>query len=173
LAYVIECFAQLGCDIKAARAGGFVPLIQLSKHQKLVRQFYRVLEDAHLILVSGDGSRKTSVPVDTTPAEAIYNKVIAAYPEHVNVHKLVKVVGSELAPCLTGEKDVIALIFGNKTTKALEDLYEFWPLNRILAIPLGDFLLKAFSNFTGCGKFRILDVGAGTGDTTRPILDIL
>jgi hypothetical protein len=55
------------------------------------------------------------------------------------------------------------LIFGDKTNKeSLADIYANWPLLRTPTILLGDFLIKAFSNSTGTGKFKILEIGAGT-----------
>jgi hypothetical protein len=68
-----------------------------------------------------------SVPVDTMPADTIYWEVLEVYPQHATVHKLVKVIGSQLAACLTGEKNGLQLIFGNKVNKQnLADMYKNW-----------------------------------------------
>lgn len=174
LAYVVEAFADIGCDLKALRPGESVPDIQpktLPRHEKLVRQLYSVLEDGRLISAAKSGLVRTDVPVDTTPAETLYQAIIPRYPESANVHELVKVIGSELAPCLIGEKDGLQLIFGDRKNKhTLEDMYANWPLLRTPTLVLGDFLLEAFTNATGSGKFRILEVGAGTGGTTKYIV---
>jgi hypothetical protein len=95
----------------------------------------------------------------------------AEISDSVNVHKQVKVIGSELAACFTGEQGGLQLIFGNKTNKEnLAHVYENWPLLWTPTLLLGEFL-KAFSNSTGSGKFRILEVGAGTEGTTRYIVN--
>ncbi|KAL5360632.1 hypothetical protein BJX96DRAFT_165303 [Aspergillus floccosus] len=147
-------------------------------HRQLVRQFYRVLEDAGLI-VSTDDDRasftRTQTPVDSTPAETIYHQVIGLYPQHASVNKLVRAVGSELAPCLRGDKEGLQVVFGNRDTKkTLEEMYEFWPLLRTPTLVLGEFLTRAFTKHaTGPGKFRILEIGAGTGGTTRYIVNHL
>jgi uncharacterized SAM-dependent methyltransferase len=52
-------------------------------------------------------------------------------------------------------------------------MYELRPLLRTATLSLGNFLLKALTNATGDGKFRILEVGAGTGGTTRYIVNLL
>ena len=173
LAYVVEAYAELGCDLKKLQPGDSVPEVQsLARHKQLVRQFYRVLEDGHLISATKAGFVRTDTPVDTTPAETLYQKILDPYPQHANVHKLVKVVGSELAACLKGDKDGLQLVFGNRTNKhTLEDMYENWPLLRTPTLLLGDFLMKAFTNFSGSGKFRILEIGAGTGGTTKYIVN--
>ena len=180
LAYVVEAFAELGCDVRKLRSGDTVPQINaLDKHRQLVRQLYRVLEDGRLV-VSHNGSSpstsftRTDVPVDSTPAESIYQDIINLYPQHACVNKLVRTVGSEMAACLRGDKEGIQVVFGNRDTKkTLEDMYEFWPLLRTPALVLGDFLTTAFTKASGGGKFRILEIGAGTAGTTRYIVNHL
>ncbi|KAL4864217.1 hypothetical protein BDV12DRAFT_205861 [Aspergillus spectabilis] len=144
---------------------------------ELVRQLYRVLEDGDIIAPGSDndGFRRTKVSVDSTPAESIYHEIIDLYPQHASVNKLVRAVGSELAACLRGDKEGLQVVFGNRgTKKTLEAMYEFWPLLRTPALVLGEFLTQAFTKHTtGEGKFRILEIGAGTGGTTRYIVNYL
>lgn len=173
LAYTVEAFAQIGCDLKNLQAGDEVPQIQgtLKRHSQLVKQFYRVLEDGDLIESSGASFIRTSTPLDTLPAEDIYHSIIDLHPQHATVTKLVRAVGSEFAKCLTGTKDCLQILFGDRTNKkVLEDMYEFWPLLRTPALVLGDFLAEALTQAAGGGKFRILEVGAGTGGTTRYLI---
>ena len=175
LAYVVEAFAKLGCDLNTMQAGDTVPQVQcLTMHKQLVSQLHRVLADGNLIFAANGGFLRSNVPVDNTPAESLYEKILEPYPQHSSVNKLVNIVGSQLAACLTGEKDGLQLVFGNRTNKhILEDMYENWPLLRTPTLLLGDFLLKAFTNSSGSGKFRILEVGAGTGGTTRYVVNHL
>jgi len=178
LAYVVEAFADLGCDLRKLRSGDAVPQVKaLDRHTQLVRQLYRVLEDGRLVISSKDkkGFTRTDVPVESTPAESIYHQIIDLYPQHASVNKLVRVVGSEMAACLRGDKEGLQVVFGNRDIKkTLEEMYEFWPLLRTPTLVLGDFLTKAFTTkATGGGKFRILEIGAGTGGTTRYIVNHL
>ena len=176
LAYVVEAFADLGCDVRKLRSGDAVPQVNaLDKHRQLVRQLYRVLEDGRLIVSSKDRSfTRTDVPVASTPAESIYHQIIDLYPQHASVNKLVRMVGSEMAACLRGDKEGIQVVFGNRDTKkTLEEMYEFWPLLRTPTLVLGDFLTTAFTKATGGGKFRILEIGSGTAGTTRYIVNHL
>lgn len=175
LAYVVGAFAELGCDLNIMQAGDAVPDIRhLAVHKQLVTQFYRILADGHLISVANGSFLRSNVPVDDTPVENLYQTILDLYPQHASVNKLVKIVGSQLAACLTGEKDGLQLVFGNRTNKQLlEDMYANWPLLRTPTLLLGDFLLKAFNNASGGGHFRILEVGAGTGGTTRYIVNHL
>ncbi|EAW12177.1 putative polyketide synthase [Aspergillus clavatus NRRL 1] len=143
-------------------------------HKKLVRQFHRVLEDGELIFAFGEGFVRTHAPLDPTPAEHIYQAIVDLWPQHKAVTQLVRVIGAKLADCLRGEIDGLQLIFGDRDSKKLlEDMYENWPLLRTPTMLLGDFLKNAFFNSTGRGKFRILEIGAGTGGTTKYIIKYL
>jgi malonyl CoA-acyl carrier protein transacylase/acyl carrier protein/SAM-dependent methyltransferase len=175
LAYVVEAYAKLGCDLKRLSHGDAVPEVQaLPRFKQLVRQYYRVLEDGDLIVSTNGRFIRTDVKVDPTPAEDIYQAMRGRWPQHDNVNELVRVIGVDLAECLIGKKDGLQLIFGNRATKALlEDMYANWPLLRTPTILLGDFLESAFNNSTGSGKFRILEIGAGTGGTTRHLVKYL
>ncbi|KAI0442186.1 BcPKS19, polyketide synthase [Xylaria telfairii] len=175
LSYVVEAFAELGCELESLQPGDPVPQIRaLKRHTQLVAQLYRIVEDGKLIVQTNQGFVRSDLPVDETPAESIYQDLVGAYPQHDDINKLVRAVGSQLAACLTGEQDGLQVVFGNRETKkTLEAMYEFWPLLRTPTLLLGDMLLKAFTNATGGGKFRILEVGAGTGGTTRYITNHL
>ena len=152
--------------------GDVVPEVQaLARHKQLIRQYLRVLEDGDLISAVEDSFVRTNVALDPTSAEDIYQATYDLWPQHSNVNQLVKVIGSELAECLSGETDGLQLIFGNRANKhLLEDMYENWPLLRTPTILVGDFLTNAFTKCTGSGKFRILEIGGGTGGTTKYII---
>ncbi|KAK8108232.1 Methylphloroacetophenone synthase [Apiospora kogelbergensis] len=183
LAYTVEAFARMGCDLKTLPAGRAVPQVQgtLARHAQLMQRLYRVLEDGRLIQPapaspSGPGASftRTSTPLDPVSAEAIYQEIVDLYPQHVTIPKLVRAVGSELALCLTGAKDALQILFGDRANKKLlEDMYEFLPLLRTPALVLGDFLTQALTRASGGGRFRILEVGAGTGGTTRHLVSVL
>ena len=176
LAYVVEAFADLGCPLRQFRTGKVAPEIKFAaKHRRLVRQLWRVLEDGGLVKSSGGQEFiRTDMPIDTTPAETIYHNIIDLYPQHAMVNKLVRATGSQLAACLRSEKEGIQIVFGDRAIKkTLEEAYEFWPLWRAPTLVLGDFLSEVASTATGRGKLHILEIGAGTGGTTRYIVSIL
>ncbi|KAK7754813.1 Type I Iterative PKS [Diatrype stigma] len=176
LAYVVETFAELGCGLTHLRSGDAIPGVKaLDKHKQLMHQLQLVLEDGNLISSTDRGLIRTDVPIDETPSETIYHQVHGLYPQHDIVLELVRSVGPRMASCLVGEQEGLQVIFGDKKTKkALETMYEFWPLLRAATLLLGEFLLKIFANANGTdGKLRILEVGAGTGGTTRYLVSLL
>ncbi|KAI1320328.1 beta-ketoacyl synthase domain-containing protein [Xylariaceae sp. FL0255] len=170
LAYVVEAFADLGVDVRKFRAGKVVPRVKaLETHKRLVRQLYRILEDGKIVTFNGADFIRTNTSVDNASAESIYREIIDLYPQYANENKLTRAVGSEMAACLRGDKDGLQVVFGNREMKkTLEDMYEWAPLFRTPTLVLGDFLVAAFTHqASGKGKFRILEIGAGTGGTTR------
>ena len=178
LAYIVEAFTALDCDLTKLRPGDVVPQIKaLEKHGRLVRHLYHILEDGGLLKSSPEiqSHIRTSMPVDTSPATTIYRQTVDLFPQHASIHKLLHAVGCNLAACLSGSKEGMSIVFGNRDTKkSLEEFYEFWPLLRTPTRVLGDFLIKAFTTkATGSGKFRILELGAGTGGTTRYAVSLL
>lgn len=178
LAYVVETFAALGCDLKALRHGDSVPEIKtLDKHRQLVRQLYRMLEDGGLVAVSPGKAEyiRTDVSVDPASAQSIYDQVVDLYPQHASDLKLVRAVGPEMAAVLGGDKEGVQVVFGKQETQEmLAKYYEFSPLLRTSTLVLGDFLANTLTTkAAGAGKFRILELGAGTGGTTRYIVNHL
>lgn len=171
LACVVEAFASLGCVVADIHPGKMLPSIPHEpQHEQLVRQLFRVLEDAELATRDSEGNFiRTAIRADDRPAAAILEDIIVQYPQHANVHKLVQATGSVLGNCLTGKQDARYVIFGDKATKhLLADVYENWPLMRSATMVLGQFLETAFSASRLPGrKFRILEVGAGTAGTTK------
>ncbi|EED15783.1 hypothetical protein TSTA_009080 [Talaromyces stipitatus ATCC 10500] len=114
---------------------------------------------------------RTYKPIDPTPASTIYEEMILQFLLHASVHRIVHAVGKELAECLTGVKDGLQIIFGNKENKnTLDDLYENWPLVCSSTIALSEFIKKAIVSAADKNKpglFYILKIIASTGDTTK------
>ncbi|KAI2605503.1 putative polyketide synthase [Hypoxylon fragiforme] len=182
LAYVVDAFAKLGCNLRQLLPGDVLPTIShLPRHKQLVRQLHRILEEGELVTVDDSTEPVTFIrthkAVDSTPASQILAEVLDKYPQHANVHKLVQATGSEFAECLTGAKDGLQLVFGNKANKKnLDDVYEHWPLVKSGTLVLGEYLTNLFTNplpRPGGGKFRILEIGAGTGGTTKYVVNHL
>ncbi|KAM7195188.1 Polyketide methyltransferase sdnL [Rhypophila sp. PSN 637] len=193
VAYIVEAFAANGVDLSKIQDGAPVPSVPIKipqHHQKLVGRLYQVLEqEGNLILSSSsdlaDNSFiRTAVPVDPTPSSSVlYQSLLGRFPQHHDVvHELLNAIGSQLAGCLSGSVDALHLVFGNaRNKKLLNDMYEFWPLLRAPTLLLGDFLVRAVAahhsptttSTGGRRPFKVLEVGAGTGGTTRHLVERL
>ncbi|KAK8010994.1 polyketide synthase [Apiospora arundinis] len=180
IAYIIEAFAKLGCNLRAVRPGEDVPDIDraLPRHRQLIHQLHLFLADEGVISASSEatsGFKRLDSTLEVITGEQVHQEIISKHPLNATVRHLIRAVGSQLAECLTGQSDGLQIVFGNKKNKkTLEDLYQNWPMLVAATKLLGNFLRHVFSVDPGeRGAFRILEVGAGTGGTTRYIVDFL
>ncbi|GKT79831.1 polyketide synthase [Colletotrichum tofieldiae] len=181
LAYTTDALKTLGCDLRALGPGETVSEVVgvLPRHRQLMRRLYRFLEDENVIETSGTGVfTRTNKIFEATTGEQIFQQIVGKYPLNAAIRHLLQAVGPHLAACLIGDKDALQILFGNRSNKKwLEGLYLEWPMLVTATQLLGNFLCHAFTENHGSelrpGPFHILEVGAGTGGTTRHIVDLL
>ncbi|KAL2173559.1 polyketide synthase-like protein [Thermothelomyces heterothallicus CBS 202.75] len=177
LAYVNESFTRLGSPLSgmAPNAPLSIPAAVLPKHHRVLRgAVFDILEIGGLVERRGDRYVRTSTPVDTTPAEVIYEKLVREHPLHANTHRLLHVTGSRFAECLSGEADPLKLLFG-KSKDLLQDFYTNAPMSVVASELLAALLRTVFSRISREQNraVEILEVGAGLGGTTQFVLDML
>lgn len=155
------------------------PLAKISynpAHEKVMVQIYRILEDVSLIMMNPSGGfSRTPKKVDTAPSLTQHTQLLLDFPDHASEHLLLNITGSKLAECLIGSIDPLRLIFGSKSNKKLlEDVYTSAPMFATGKIMLNEFILKLLNDGkTGSGPVRILEIGGGTGGTTKAVLETL
>ncbi|KAL2137602.1 hypothetical protein VTI28DRAFT_8926 [Corynascus sepedonium] len=152
----------------------FPPGILPKHHRVLSGAIFDILKDGGLVDCQGDCYVRTTTPIDTTPAELIYEKLIREHPLHANTHRLLHVTGSRFAECLTGETDPIRLLFG-KNKDLLQDFYTNAPMSVAASKLLVALLRSVFSKISREQNraIEILEVGAGLGGTTQFVLNML
>lgn len=177
LAYVVEAFAALECPIGTLKHGQRLPAIHtLPRHEKVMAQYRGILESQQLVMIEGTDLIRTKKPVENTLALSIFQEIVPKFPQHATEFKLLQVTGSDLADCLTGAKDPLNLLFGNKETiELLTEFYTNAPMFDAITRLLGSFLAEAFSNAPNHegGTYNILEIGGGTGGTTKHVVEIL
>ncbi|PVI03044.1 hypothetical protein DM02DRAFT_558795 [Periconia macrospinosa] len=173
--FVVEAFKQLGCDIALTRQNDRLPSVNtLPIHCQLLFQLYTILQDAGLIVAQGGRYVRTDHPVPTISAAQAFNRIIDAFPQHVDEHRLLNTTGPHLAQLLTGEADPIATIFGAKDSMQLIGrVYTYAPLFATGSKLLVDFLTNLLGKTSGSRPVRILEIGAGTGGTTTTVIETL
>lgn len=175
VAYTVEAFATLGCRLASLSTGQRLPRVQsLPKHKLLMDQLGEILKDASLVESDGISLIRSGVLVDPTSSKTLFQEILVAFPHHASEHKLLDVTGSRLAECLTGAADPLQLLFRNKENKELlEDVYTNGPMYEAITKLLASFLQRAYETNAEGGTFHILELGGGTGGTTKYIIDFL
>ncbi|KAI0845061.1 hypothetical protein F5Y00DRAFT_273309 [Daldinia vernicosa] len=177
VALTLEAFDQLGQRLREAEPGDELRRISHPKeHSRLVDYLYLMLEkEAQIINVNGDTITRTATAAPARSSKEILYELLARFPDQATADKLTFYTGSNLAEVLKGKTDGIKLIFGTPQGRELvSGLYAEWPLNRLFYKQMEDFLARLCSKLDmNEGPLKILEMGAGTGGTTKWLVPLL
>ncbi|KAH6634631.1 polyketide synthase, partial [Chaetomium sp. MPI-SDFR-AT-0129] len=178
--HLINAFEQLGCPIRSAKAGDELPKIEyLPRHQRFVDWIYEFLEkNARILDVDANGRiTRTAIALPSKPADALYQDLVRANPEHRYDHDLTQHIGPEIADCLVGKQEGVQLMFGRPEGREIaSNMYGKSPINVVWIKQMESFLRGFVGRLNiapGGEPLRILEMGAGTGGTTAKILPLL
>ena len=177
ISLTLDAFEQLGCKLRTMEAGQKLERIKyLPQHGRLVKYLYDMLEkEAHLIDVNRDQMTRTAIAPPAKSSEEILQSLMHSFPDHGFANKLTYFTGTRLADVLTGKSDGIKLIFGTEEGRELvSGLYGDSLLNKLAYKQMEDFLKRLASNLPmHKGPLRVLEMGAGTGGTTKYLVPLL
>jgi malonyl CoA-acyl carrier protein transacylase/nucleoside-diphosphate-sugar epimerase/acyl carrier protein len=177
IALTVETFEEMGCSILNSKVGQELPRLKhLPEHKMLVDYLYQMLEkEGRLIELHGNRITRTSVSPPSRSSKDILQDLHKDFPEHAGANNLTRYAGSNLAKVLTGKTDGIKLIFGSEEGRQLvSGLYGDWPMNRLFYKYMEDFLARLISKLPMHeGPLKILEMGAGTGGTTKWLVPLL
>ncbi|XXG99455.1 hypothetical protein Hte_005794 [Hypoxylon texense] len=177
LSYVVEAFAKLSVKLSDLSPGDVVPKPEvLKRHCQLREVLYEVLRDGGLVDYNGQNYIRTTKPVDTVRSSLLLENIVKEFPQHAKEHTLLSLCGPELASIMTGTQDPLTILFGTKANRTiLGDVYTTSPMYVIMSQILTRFLELTLSTASPGhgGKFRIIEIGAGTGATTKWVVDRL
>ncbi|KAG2419498.1 hypothetical protein HFD88_004294 [Aspergillus terreus] len=177
LAYTVEAFATLGIDLSKLSVGEPIPVLpSLPKHHHLKAVLYEILRDGDVADYTGREYVRADTPIPTVHSSTLFRQLVDEFPQHAQEHRLLHLCGSELGQLISGAKDPLTVLFGSKANRdILEDVYSTGPMYVIMSQLLALFLERTLGGaFPGPnGVFRILELGAGTGSTTKWVVDRL
>ncbi|KAJ2975406.1 hypothetical protein NUW58_g8363 [Xylaria curta] len=180
VALAVEACEQLGLNLRSAKAGEVVVRIpHEAQHKSLADWMYKLLEhEARLIDIShATGSiTRTAIAAPTKSSNQILAELLRAFPDHEWANRLTHFAGSKLADVLRGDQDGIKLIFGTDEGRHLvTGLYGDSLLNSIANAQMRDTLTRLVDKLPKplAGPLRIMELGAGTGGTTKDMVPML
>ena len=177
LAYAVETLLELGIDLKSLAPGDQIPKINvIPKFERMVDVLHEILRNGKLADYDGRGYVRSDVPIETTHSSVLLRDILTQFPQHAKEHTLLSLCGPDMSKFLSGKMNPLSVLFGTKTNRdILEDVYTTAPMFVIMSQMLTSFLEQALATSTPGpdGKFRIVELGAGTGATTRWVIERL
>ena len=181
--HVLTALARLGWR---RRAGAAVEPEALRRelgvaadHRRLFARLLGILVEAGILRAEPGGGLAAVVgSEDPLPDEALSDperlaeRLGARHPHGSNEFALLRRCGGALAEVLQGRTDPLSLLFGSDGPGAA-DLYRTAPAARAANRMLADAVGAVVSGLPEGRRLRVLEVGAGTGSATGPILSEL
>jgi NADPH:quinone reductase-like Zn-dependent oxidoreductase/SAM-dependent methyltransferase/acyl carrier protein len=163
-AYVAQAFQQLGAHFDFGREVVLSAAIQPA-YQELLPRLWGMLEADRLI-----DSQHRSLQTRLPPPSSLLAEIQSSHPAQAPETALLARCGGALADVLSGALDPLTLLFGAAEQDGARRVYAegryALALNTLAANALDQALPSA-------GGLRVLEIGAGTGGTTRRILPVL
>lgn len=175
LAYVFEAFKDLGVNVMAYRQGEAIGDIRNHpRHDKLVQRLWQILEKHDYVAYSGSTRVRGNKSIKPPAASQALQSFASKHPSFATEAQLIALSGPELANCLRGSEDAVNLFFGTHSSMAkFEEYYAESPMLACMTEMLVEFVLQYISSARDDSDghpWRILEVGAGTGGTTKTLL---
>ncbi|KAF5679762.1 polyketide synthase, partial [Fusarium denticulatum] len=185
IALTLETFEAMDSGLHDAQPGEQVARIRHDPaHQQLVTHLYKMLEkETQIIKLDGDTITRTAVPLPQKHSKQLHDELLQRAPDQTSATKLIYYAGQNLKQVLLGNTDGVKVIFGSSEGReVVSDWYAEWPLNRALIAQMEDFVTRLAQIIqstpdefrpTESRPLRILEMGAGTGGTTKKLVPLL
>ncbi|MFC8246913.1 SDR family NAD(P)-dependent oxidoreductase [Streptomyces chartreusis] len=143
---------------------------------------YALVRGGHLTR-NADGT--LSVPAtepevpDPQAAKALHDRLVSAYPHAAALAELLRECTEVLPEVLCGRRNGLSVLFPGGSDHKVAPLYHDDPrsehFNAVCAAAVAAYVGQRSGEGAGEGaeRLRLLEIGAGTGGTSRPVLDAL
>ncbi|KAL0932751.1 polyketide synthase [Colletotrichum truncatum] len=174
---IIKAFQKLRCDVGRTKPGQKLkPIKAVTNVQKQLEFCLGMLIEAGLIRHEGDHYIRTDKPLPPNNEKEALQQILEDFPAYTSLNKLIYHAGKSLAEIYAGRTDGVRSIFGTPEGREyLEDIYGVAHPSKAFHNVMEDFLHR----FTGGdmvpfgAKLKILELGAGTGGTTKWLAPLL
>ncbi|MEO1460105.1 MAG: polyketide synthase dehydratase domain-containing protein, partial [Pseudomonadota bacterium] len=172
-AYAARAFAALGWTPEpgtVVEAEGLLARLGIEpRHGRLVARLLTMLGEDGVLAAAGAGWRVLRTP-ETVDVETAKAELLARYPECAAQIEITHRCALDLAAVLTGQADPLALLFPDGSLAQTEALYADAPPARAYNAAVAELVGRAAANLADAGRIRVLEIGAGTGSATVPVL---
>jgi acyl transferase domain-containing protein/acyl carrier protein/SAM-dependent methyltransferase len=175
----LDAFEALGAGLRRAQPGAQLRRIAHGKeHVHFVNYLYNMIElETQIIKIDGDSITRTAIPFPRRTSTEVYENLRQRFPDQHSANELTHYAGTHLKQVLSGETTGVKLIFGcGEGRELVSTFYAEWPLNQVMYTQMEYFFTRLAEKLRARqdGKpLRILEMGAGTGGTTKRIVPLL
>ncbi|PLB49342.1 BcPKS20, polyketide synthase [Aspergillus steynii IBT 23096] len=178
--FIVEAFEKLGCPIRNFESGQALPAVQgtLPKYQREVTRLWQILAEGGIVTIQRHSKNPVYIRGVASlekdhDSEEQSTRLCSDFPSYSAAHGLLALLGPHLAEYLTGKRDPIPPLFASDHGRRLLDgFYGHGPDIRAATQLLCDFLSAAIHS-AGGEPFNVLEIGAGTGGTTKHLVPLL
>ncbi|OLN96789.1 Iterative polyketide synthase CazM 1 [Colletotrichum chlorophyti] len=174
---VIKAFQKLRCDIGRTKPGQKLRQVKsVPNAQKQLDFCFEMLVDAGVIRREGDHWVRTETPLPCGEPKEALHQILQDFPAYNSLNKLVALAGNNIAEIYAGRTDGVRSIFGSPEGRQyLEDIYGAAHPSKAFHKLMED-LMARFTQAIDVPHgscLKILELGAGTGGTTKWLAPLL
>ncbi|KAK4214758.1 conidial yellow pigment biosynthesis polyketide synthase, partial [Rhypophila decipiens] len=180
VACIVSAFSSLGVDLGSISHGQQIPQISgpiAQKYDRLLARLWDILQSHEIVSLAKDTGHITRGPrrIDHLSSSRLLAQLQDEHPEFRDETALIELTGPRLADFLSGKADAVSVIFGNPTaSKIMANFYGQSPLLSTMTEQLVIFLMELLPHPKhSSAAIRILEVGAGTGGTTKRLAEAI
>ena len=161
---------ERGSRISVSRA--VEELNVVAPHRRMLDRVLEMLSDDGCLRLVGSDWLVERTPVYADPAASL-QRLVAEFPQWRDLLTLLHKCGSHLAAVLSGRTDPLQLLFSGGSLEEIEALYTKSPFTAAYNGVVRGTITRALEGMPADRPLRVLEIGAGTGGTTRHVLPAL
>lgn len=173
LASAWRSLQELGWRPKAGDRFATADLVRqlgvVGSQQWFVNRVLRMMADSGWLSRDGSTWQVISVPQPVDP-EATWRQIYAGFPAALADLTLLSSLGQRLTGVLSGTIEPIEVVFPHGSYDQAEHFYQDSPAYRFYNQLAARSVARAVANAPAGRRVRVLEIGAGTGGTTRYVL---
>jgi len=176
-AYAARALAQLGWSPRPAERVRSAALAEqlgvLPRHRRLFARLLAILAEQGLLRKAGDGWEVMRPIADGAISYEPAAALRARFPALAHELTLLERCGERLAEALRGDADPVELLFPGGSLALTEPLYGETPFARVANGLVAEAVRVIVAARPAGRPLRVLEIGAGSGATTRAVLPLL